>query len=972
MNVTDNYKEQKIQNERKFMNLLLKNQELIDDYLDSGMDVNFFEEDHRHFLRSMVYAAQKGFHLTESSFDDYLKKVVTNIERQAHLNLFDEIASDANDRDDFPSLMNKIIENHVKSQTMEFMFEYEKDAKHKSSIIAARKLKEKLDGLVSESVSNRKIVYADIREISKTVYEEIADDLDNPNKSEEAVIVSGIKEIDHILSAGFEAGSITLFCGDTGGFKCGWYKNLHQIVGGERIDLEEIHKRVSAGQTVFLQQLNESTGKIITQPVSASFDSGVKYCYRITTSLGHEIVATAEHRHRLFDGYQRVSAISAGDYLAITRRTEMGDVQASHSEALFLGLLIAEGSTVSGCRFTNYDADIVWNMRRSCIDLGGSMICKHKNKVRIKGQYEVRDLYAIVDNYGLRGCKSVNKTVHSSVFRWNNQSISIMLHAMFSCDGRFLVEISKKHQYKIGKRKGEGKRKYKIMYCTSSNQLAKDVRDLLLRFGIIASIFEYNSYYKGTNGDRQVEGPSWRVEISDATQIIKFIKEIGFIGKKQKLALKHLSYLEEIINNPNRDIIPSAVWNIIDRKFKEYGKSRTGCRRFYRKDVHSNWKKDLGHCGSLKKSMSRDCLRKISHYLDDDAELLTIANSDVYWDRVVSIEPIGLQQTYDLSMPGDHNFVANNIVTHNSTMMMNCALNIWKVQHKNVLYIPLEMPQKLVMCKILSRETKVLFEHLIRPSRIGLGNPEEEKAKAREIIKGKIKKEIDSWDQKEGSLFLMDCISERAKVSVLQREIEKHLEIFNPDLVVVDYIANLEPDKSRSDRNDLEIGEILYALQHYGHAMSFAVISGAQVGREALKRHRKAGGENIQFFSEDVRGSHEYSSIADNIFFQMKDENQPNERLNITAVKSRWGPTVFLNGESSATLYVNPAIGLITSAKPQYESDDTGDILDKVNNTITDELDFEFDESEPENLMEDGIDVVPEDDFDKEIFSGKK
>ncbi|ADZ31514.1 DnaB-like replicative helicase [Planktothrix phage PaV-LD] len=45
----------------------------------------------------------------------------------------------------------------------------------------------------------------------------------------------------------------------------------------------------------------------------------------------------------------------------------------------------------------------------------------------------------------------------------------------------------------------------------------------------------------------------------------------------------------------------------------------------------------------------------------------TIENSDVYWDEIVSIIPTGEEEVFDLTVPGLHNFVANNIVVHNST-----------------------------------------------------------------------------------------------------------------------------------------------------------------------------------------------------------------------------------------------------------------------------------------------------------------
>ena len=43
-----------------------------------------------------------------------------------------------------------------------------------------------------------------------------------------------------------------------------------------------------------------------------------------------------------------------------------------------------------------------------------------------------------------------------------------------------------------------------------------------------------------------------------------------------------------------------------------------------------------------------------------------LAVSDVYWDRVVSVEPVGMRETYDLTVETDHNFVANDLIVHNS------------------------------------------------------------------------------------------------------------------------------------------------------------------------------------------------------------------------------------------------------------------------------------------------------------------
>ncbi|HEU5088624.1 MAG TPA: DnaB-like helicase C-terminal domain-containing protein, partial [Roseiflexaceae bacterium] len=46
--------------------------------------------------------------------------------------------------------------------------------------------------------------------------------------------------------------------------------------------------------------------------------------------------------------------------------------------------------------------------------------------------------------------------------------------------------------------------------------------------------------------------------------------------------------------------------------------------------------------------------------------LHNLATSTVYWDEIVSITPDGEDQVYDLTVEGLHNFVANDIVVHNS------------------------------------------------------------------------------------------------------------------------------------------------------------------------------------------------------------------------------------------------------------------------------------------------------------------
>ncbi|HEV7557973.1 MAG TPA: DnaB-like helicase C-terminal domain-containing protein, partial [Kofleriaceae bacterium] len=48
-------------------------------------------------------------------------------------------------------------------------------------------------------------------------------------------------------------------------------------------------------------------------------------------------------------------------------------------------------------------------------------------------------------------------------------------------------------------------------------------------------------------------------------------------------------------------------------------------------------------------------------------ELRALATSDLFWDRIVSIEPVGEENVFDISVPGPESWIANfSIISHNS------------------------------------------------------------------------------------------------------------------------------------------------------------------------------------------------------------------------------------------------------------------------------------------------------------------
>ncbi|MBI3003355.1 MAG: hypothetical protein HYY54_07045 [candidate division NC10 bacterium] len=73
--------------------------------------------------------------------------------------------------------------------------------------------------------------------------------------------------------------------------------------------------------------------------------------------------------------------------------------------------------------------------------------------------------------------------------------------------------------------------------------------------------------------------------------------------------------------------------------------------------------------GSRKEERLREAVQYIASIPQGklDAALRAMADSDILWDTVRAIEPAGEQEVFDLTVEGTANFVANDILVHNST-----------------------------------------------------------------------------------------------------------------------------------------------------------------------------------------------------------------------------------------------------------------------------------------------------------------
>jgi len=254
--------------------------------------------------------------------------------------------------------------------------------------------------------------------------------------------------------------------------------------------------------------------------------------------------------------------------------------------------------------------------------------------------------------------------------------------------------------------------------------------------------------------------------------------------------------------------------------------------------------------------------------------------------------------------PGTLTLFCGDVGSFKSTIMLNVAVGVWD-RNNSVLFVPLEMPKKQMFIKFLARNLFIDSSRLQTP-----------KVLTDEEIE-KIEKYVEKLENpSENPFYIMETYN-RIPVSKIRQEIEKHVEIFKPRLVVVDYIANLVPDETKyahSKNEASQIGDMLKSLRAMGrpkavHEDGFAVVSGAQLGRPALQRIRKQSMDKVLFNSEDIRGSHEYSADADYMYAQLIDEAQPDSRLIFQAIKTRYGAKT-MDGKLKGSLKMRPEYSL--------------------------------------------------------------
>ena len=373
--------------------------------------------------------------------------------------------------------------------------------------------------------------------------------------------------------------------------------------------------------------------------------SGVKPVLRLRTALGHEITATAEHPFMTMNGWLALGKLQVGDHVATARALPLRSRRRwPRYQILVLADLIAEGNLCHPSTFYFYTTE-AWHCDEfvkavECFPNTRAVVERNKAcfSVRVRRIDRKRQIGAVnwVRELGIWGCGARAKQLPPKVFELCDSNIALLLARLWESDGGFSM-------------KGHAS------YDTASHNLALQVHCLLLRLGIVARLYRRRRMYKGRELEHQV------ITVTGEEGLRRFWQRVGrrFLDPKKRKCSRLLALPRED-GRMSRDIIPVDVREIIRNerkaqhlKWDDIARMTGLCMR----EIQSHGSKEIG--------FRRHVIEEIGECLES-RDLLRLARSDIYWDRIGEIMPIGNRETYDLQIEGDHNFLANHFVVHNS------------------------------------------------------------------------------------------------------------------------------------------------------------------------------------------------------------------------------------------------------------------------------------------------------------------
>lgn len=395
-------------------------------------------------------------------------------------------------------------------------------------------------------------------------------------------------------------------------------------------------KDLEAGDRVLT--LNSDWKFIESKPIVV-FEAAKQPVYSIRTRTNKNLRVSGNHPILTENGYINAKELREGDFLACSRELPSDHNWMNENkidESLFLGYLIGDGTYLHNrsVEFANSDEDVLNRAEAIGKKLFNRKPRKSENgypnnyRLSFTGPGKGPGSSPAIEwikKIGIHGEGSYDKRIPE--FVKDSWDVPALIAGLIQTDGCI-------------KRNGKG---WSVDFSTVSENLVKDVQDIMLRLGVISYVNKEKNVY--------------RLVVSSYEFVTSLLRKMShhLVGKKLETAQAALMEYKETMRS-NLDLLPKNAT-------KELIK--------FQKDNNISWKKVKYRACRENTRIGRKRAQKIMPGIIDKW-----AFSDLFWDEVKSVHVEDSEVLYDIQVPDTNNFLAEDIVTHNTGMAEQLAEQI--------------------------------------------------------------------------------------------------------------------------------------------------------------------------------------------------------------------------------------------------------------------------------------------------------
>ena len=400
-------------------------------------------------------------------------------------------------------------------------------------------------------------------------------------------------------------------------------------------------------------------GTLHARPVVSWFDQGTQDVIGLRIAGGATVWATPDHKVLTEYGWRQAAELRKGDRVAQPRRFDgFGDsapISADH--ARLLGYLIGDGY-VGGktpVNFINIQQALIDDVTRIAATLGCA--AHPQGRISLAIAHRPGERNGVLDlcrRAGIHGKLAWEKTIPNWFFEPDIVAdvVGNLLFGLFESDG--WVSREQTGALRVG-------------YTTTSEQLAHQIHWLLLRFGIVSTVLDYDPTQKRpsiVNGRRvQSKRQVFEVRVSGMENVTAFAESVPMWGPR---GMALIQAIPEAMQGRRRGSqatylaaeMAYAVLNYLDERGVT-AREAAAMIGAGSGNPRGGMKQVLGA-----NRLRRDRVRVLADALDDKF-LHDVLAEELRYAVIREVLPTRRVRTFDLEVEELHNLVADGVVVHN-------------------------------------------------------------------------------------------------------------------------------------------------------------------------------------------------------------------------------------------------------------------------------------------------------------------